>query len=253
MDYILDAVGVGVKFGRFVANRAINLRVKRNSIHALIGPNGAGKTTLFNALCGRVATSEGRIMFAGRDVTGLPVHRRVHAGMARSFQITTLFPQLSVRENLRLAAQGVHPLRALNFWASLEHIGTVSETADWLIERLGLQALAMRRVAELSHGRQRIIEVAMCMASRPQMLLLDEPTSGMGVDDLPLMHDLLQDLSQDHTIVYVEHNMHLVMSLSDRITVLFQGEVLLEGDPDEIRQDDRVRSVYLGERRHAAG
>jgi branched-chain amino acid transport system ATP-binding protein len=251
MEFILTTNGLGVRFGQFVANRNVNLKVKPNSIHALIGPNGAGKTTFFNALSGRVRAAEGAINFDGKDITHMPVNRRAHIGMARCFQITNLFQGLSTRENLRLAAQGMHPRRALNFWSRKEHIREASDIADRLIERLSLQKLAHSKVGELSHGRQRMLEVAMSLASQPRMLLLDEPTSGMGVDDIPMMRDLLLDLSQDHTILYVEHNMHLVMGLSDRITVLYQGEVLVEGAPDEIRGDDRVRRVYLGERQHA--
>jgi len=251
MDCILTARGLGVRFGQFVANRGIDLEVRPNSIHALIGPNGAGKTTCFNALTGRLLPSEGAVSFCGRDITRMPMNRRAHIGMARCFQITSLFQGLTARENLRVAAQGMRPLKALNFWSGKERIREASEIADGLIERLSLQKLANRKVSELSHGRQRLLEVAMSLASRPKMLLLDEPTSGMGVDDIPMMRDLLRELSRDHTILYVEHNMHLVMSLSDRITVLYQGEVLVEGTPDQIRGDDRVRRVYLGERHHA--
>lgn len=251
MEYILTTRDLGVRFGQFVANRGINLKVRENAIHALIGPNGAGKTTFFNALSGRLLPAEGSVTFGGRDITRMPVNRRTHIGMARCFQITNLFQGLTTRENLRLAAQGLHPRKAMNFWSRKEHISEASDMADSLIERLSLQKLAHSKVSELSHGRQRVLEVAMSLASQPKMLLLDEPTSGMGVDDIPMMRDLLQELSRDHTILYVEHNMHLVMALSDRITVLYQGEVLVEGTPGEIRDDDRVRRVYLGERQHA--
>ncbi len=251
MEYILSTRDLGVRFGQFVANRGINLNVRANSIHSLIGPNGAGKTTFFNALSGRLLPAEGSVTFDGRDITRMPANRRTHIGMARCFQVTNLFQGLTTRENLRLAAQGLHPGKALNFWSRKEHIRNASETADQLIERLSLQKLAQTKVSELSHGRQRMLEVAMSLASRPRVLLLDEPTSGMGVDDIPMMRDLLRNLIGDHTILLVEHNMHLVMAVSHRIAVLYQGEILVEGTPDEIRGDERVRRVYLGERKHA--
>ncbi|MDT3678892.1 MAG: ABC transporter ATP-binding protein [Burkholderiaceae bacterium] len=251
MACILSTRDLGVRFGQFVANRGINLNVQAHSIHSLIGPNGAGKTTFFNALSGRLLPAEGSVTFDGRDVTRMPVNRRVRIGMARCFQVTNLFQGLTTRENLRLAAQGMRPGKALNFWSRKEHIHEASETADELIERLSLQKLAHTKVSELSHGRQRMLEVAMSLASRPKLLLLDEPTSGMGVDDIPMMRELLQNLSSDHTILLVEHNMHLVMSVSHRIAVLYQGELLVEGTPDDIRGDERVRRVYLGERKHA--
>lgn len=251
MTYILETRNVGVRYGKFVVNRDINLRVLPNSIHALIGPNGAGKTTFFNALSGRIPVAEGHIEFEGKDITRSAMNHRAHVGIARSFQITNLFPHLTTYENLRIAAQGRFPRSAMNFWSGRERLRKASEVADRLIERLSLQRLADRAVGELPHGRQRILDVALSLASEPKLLLLDEPTSGMGVDDVPLMRDLILDLSQDHTIVYVEHNMHLVMSLSHKISVLFQGEILVEGTPDEIKSNDAVRRVYLGERSHA--
>lgn len=251
MDYVLETRNLGVRYGDFVANRDVTLRVAPYTIHALIGPNGAGKTTFFNALSGYAPVSMGSIHFMGRDITHLPRNKRLRTGMARSFQITSLLPCLTVQENLRVAAQGLHAASAFNFWGKARQTPLACEVADQIIERLALEKQAFLPVSKLSHGRQRILEVAMAMAARPKLLLLDEPTSGMGVDDLPLMKDLLQDLSKDHTIVYVEHNMSLVMSLSHKVTVLFQGEILVEGSPETIRQNESVRRVYLGERRHA--
>ncbi len=251
MDCILETRDLGVRYGDFVANRNVSLCVAPNTIHALIGPNGAGKTTFFNALSGYAPVSSGSIHFMGRDITHLPRNKRPGIGMARSFQITSLLPCLTVQENLRVAAQGLHAKASFNFWGKSRQTPLACNVADQIIERLALQQQAFLPISKLSHGRQRILEVAMAMAAQPKLLLLDEPTSGMGIDDLPLMRDLLQDLSEDHTIVYVEHNMSLVMSLSHKVTVLCQGEILLEGSPETIRQNESVRRVYLGERNHA--
>ncbi|MDO6564610.1 ABC transporter ATP-binding protein [Amphritea sp. 1_MG-2023] len=246
-DYILETDNLGLRYGAFAALGSVDLKIKRGSIHTVIGPNGAGKTTLFHCLTGERKPSSGHIQFAGQDVTHQAPHKRVAVGMSRSFQITSLFQNLSVRENLRLAAQGRDGLAALAFWYSDSHRREHLQKADEVIERIKLDKMANTYAGELSHGQQRVLEVGMALCSNPQMLLLDEPTSGMGVDDIPVMTQLISELGQDHTVMLIEHNMRLVMSISDRITVMHQGNILIEGEPEMVSGDERVKKAYLGE------
>jgi branched-chain amino acid transport system ATP-binding protein len=243
----LRASGLQMRYGKFTALAGVDLAVRERTVHSVIGPNGAGKTTLFHCLTGNRVPTGGRVEFEGREVTRLPSHRRTAIGMARSFQITALFQTLSVRENLRLAAQARHRWRAMAFWGRTDRLEEPRETAERLLSRLGLRDRAEVAAGELSHGQQRILEVGLAMAAKPRMLLLDEPTSGMGVDDIPAITELIRELGREHTILLIEHNMGIVMSLSDRITVMHQGQVLVEGAPEEIRADARVRTAYLGE------
>ncbi|MDR5774325.1 MULTISPECIES: ABC transporter ATP-binding protein [unclassified Caballeronia] len=243
---LLEARNVVKRYGKFAALTEVNLRIASHTVHSVIGPNGAGKTTLFHVLTGTVPITAGNIMFDGHDVTHEPDHRRVKRGIARSFQVTSLFANLTVRENLRLAAQGVDAKRALNAWTpprgALEH----RETVDAVLERLSLQRFASTFASALSHGQQRRLEVGMALAARPKAIFLDEPTSGMGIDDLDDMKQLIRSLRDDYTVVLIEHNMDIVMDISDTITVMQQGRVLVEGKPGDIRGDERVRTAYLG-------
>ena len=220
--------------------------MRANTVHSVIGPNGAGKTTLFHMLTGTKSVSGGKITFDGHDVTREPDYLRVRRGMARSFQVTSLFLSLPVRENLRLAAQGVDPAKALNCWRAPVGKLSSAQTVDAVIERIGMQRHAETPVGNLSHGQQRRLEVGMALAAQPKAIFLDEPTSGMGIDDLEEMKHLIQSLKRDHTVVLIEHNMNIVMDISDTITVMQQGRVLAEGLPNDIRNDDRVRKAYLG-------
>jgi branched-chain amino acid transport system ATP-binding protein len=243
---LLEARGVVKRYGKFAALSEVDLRIARNTVHSVIGPNGAGKTTLFHVLTGTVPITAGHITFDGEDITHEPDHRRVKRGIARSFQVTSLFSNLSVRENLRLATQGVDAKRALNPWTpprgALEHRVSV----DGILERLALQRHETTLAGALSHGQQRRLEVGMALAARPKAIFLDEPTSGMGIDDLDDMKQLIRGLRDDYTVVLIEHNMDIVMDISDTITVMQQGRVLVEGKPAEIRGDARVRQAYLG-------
>ena len=243
---LLEAVGIEKRYDSFAALSGVDLKVQPHTVHSVIGPNGAGKTTLFHMLTGTKPVSAGRIVFDGHDVTREPDHRRVRRGMARSFQVTSLFLSLTVRENLRLAAQGTRPAQALNCWAPASGPRSNAETVDRVLARLGLQALAEVLASQLSHGQQRRLEVGMALAARPQLIFLDEPTSGMGIDDLEDMKQLIRSLKDEHTVVLIEHNMNIVMDISDTITVMQQGRVLTEGLPQDIRRDERVRSAYLG-------
>ncbi|AGK49800.1 ABC transporter family protein [Burkholderia thailandensis MSMB121] len=245
-DAILEARGVVKRYGKFTALAGVDLRIAPRTVHSVIGPNGAGKTTLFHVLTGTVPISAGSIVFDGRDVTQEPDHRRVRRGIARSFQVTSLFQNLSVRENLRVAAQGVDARRALNAWKPPRGALAHDDTVDGVLERLALQRFAGTAAGALSHGQQRRLEVGMALAARPRAIFLDEPTSGMGIDDLDDMKALIRGLRDDYTVVLIEHNMGIVMDISDTITVMQQGRVLVEGSPGDIRGDERVRTAYLG-------
>ncbi len=246
-NFILETSDLGMAYGRFVALFGVDLKVQEGTIHAVIGPNGAGKTTLFHCLTGNRLPTSGRVMFRDADITRMPSHRRIGIGMSRSFQITSLFQNLSVRENLRLAAQGRHMVKAMNFWGSVEGYPEPLEISEELLDRLGLMDRADVIAGELSHGQQRILEVGMAMAAKPKMLLLDEPTSGMGIDDIPAMTRLIKELGHDHTVLLIEHNMDIVMSISSIISVMHQGRILVEGAPEMVQKDERVRTAYLGE------
>ena len=210
-------------------------------------PNGAGKTTLFHTLTGTVPITSGSIILDGEEISSLPGHRRIQRGLARSFQVTSLFQNLSVRENLRIAAQGRAASKALNGWRMAKPADAAWKIADELLERFNLAQVAERASGTLSHGQQRRLEVGMAMAARPKLLLLDEPTSGMGIDDIAEMKELISNLKHEgYAVLLIEHNMDIVMGISDTITVMQLGQVLVEGTPDRIRNDDRVRAAYLG-------
>jgi branched-chain amino acid transport system ATP-binding protein len=242
----LDAKGVGVTYGKFVALADVELTIRSNTVHSIIGPNGAGKTTLFHALTGRVKASSGSISLHGRNITSTTAEERVQLGIARSFQVTSLFPNLDVNENLRLAAQGKTPWQALAPWRSAESNHQAQETVDYVLERLKLMHVRSRAAGELSHGQQRRLEVGMAMASKPRIILMDEPTSGMGIDDIEDMKELIRDLGRDHTVLFIEHNMGIVMNISDTVTVMRAGRKLVEGAPAVVREDPEVQRAYLG-------
>jgi branched-chain amino acid transport system ATP-binding protein len=245
-DVILQATGVIKRYGKFTALAGVDLHIKQRTVHSVIGPNGAGKTTLFHTLTGTVPITAGKIVFDGSDVTDEPDHKRVRRGIARSFQVTSLFPNLTVRENLRLAAQGIAARRAFNAWRQPYGALAQTNTVDAVLERLALQRFGNVAAGALSHGQQRRLEVGMALAAKPKAIFLDEPTSGMGIDDIDDMKQLIRGLREDYTVVLIEHNMGIVMDISDTITVMQQGRVLLEGSPDVVRNDARVKRAYLG-------
>ncbi len=243
---LLEAIDVEKHYGKFAALGGVSLRVHANTVHSVIGPNGAGKTTLFHMLTGTKTVTGGRIIFDGHDVTHEPDYRRVQRGIARSFQVTSLFLSLSVRENLRLGAQGVAPIHALNPWHEPVGARALTQIVDAVLAKVGLADLADTPAGNLSHGQQRRLEVGMALSARPKAIFLDEPTSGMGIDDLDEMKRLILSLRDEHTVVLIEHNMNIVMDISDTVTVMQLGRVLAEGLPHDIRSDDRVRAAYLG-------
>jgi branched-chain amino acid transport system ATP-binding protein len=247
-DVILRTEKVGKLFGKFTALKDVSAEFRRGAITSIIGPNGAGKSTYFNLLSGAFAPSSGTVTFEGKDVTGLPQHRFAHMGIAKSFQITTVFPQLSTRENIRVASQAL--TSRYNIWTPRSRMTDLVAQADALLHRVGLWDKRDRLAGALGHGEQRALEIGMALASRPRLLLLDEPTAGMSPEETRTMMDLIVTLSGERTVILVEHKMKLVMGISDRLLVLHHGELLAEGTPDDIRHNETVKRVYLGQRAH---
>jgi branched-chain amino acid transport system ATP-binding protein len=234
------------KFGGITATDNLSLDVARGELHAIIGPNGAGKTTLISQLTGQLAPNSGSIHFGGRDVTRLPAYKRSHLGLARSFQITSLLRDFTAADNVALAAQA-HDGHSFYFWGNARKEKHLRDTARAALARVGLEARADVTVANLSHGEQRELELAVALATKPQLLLLDEPMAGLGVSESARMVELLKALRREVTIVLVEHDMDAVFALADRITVLVYGRVIASGLPADIRSNDEVKRAYLGE------
>jgi branched-chain amino acid transport system ATP-binding protein len=244
---VLDIRNVSKRFGSLVAVRDVSLAVAKGELRAIIGPNGAGKTTFFNLISGFFPPTTGSIWFDGRDITTVAAHQRVALGMARTFQITEIFPELSVFENIRIGAEatagyGLRPYLGGTAAAKISH--EVEET----LRIVGLEAKADRMVGELAHGDQRVAEIAMALSLNPHLLLLDEPTAGMGDQETYQITQLVRKLHREKncTIVLIEHDMRVVFHLADRITVLDQGALLAEGSPREIAANDAVQAAYLG-------
>jgi branched-chain amino acid transport system ATP-binding protein len=249
---VLHAQGLVKEFRGFRAVDGVDLDVADGSVHALVGPNGAGKTTLFNLLTGFLKPSAGRIQLGDRDLTGRRPEQVARLGVARSFQITSLFAQLTPREHLQLALAGGSGI-TWRFWRSDRALDRFSARAMELLDQVGLAAQAHIPAGTLAYGRKRALELALALALDPRVLLLDEPTAGMGVEDIDRTVDLVQKVREGRTVVLVEHNMNVVSRLADQVTVLQNGRVLAEGPYDEIRDDPRVIAAYLGEAPAEAG
>jgi branched-chain amino acid transport system ATP-binding protein len=245
---ILRTKAVGKTFGKFVALNNISAEFTKGAITSIIGPNGAGKSTYFNLLSGALAPTSGTVEFEGRDVTGLPQHHFAHMGVAKSFQITNVFPQLTTRENIRIGLQAL--VSRYDMWRPRARLVELTEQADELLALVGLREARERTAKTLAHGEQRALEIGMALASRPRLLLLDEPTAGMSPEETRTMMDLIVKLARERTVILVEHKMKLVLGISDRILVLHHGELLAEGTPLEVRQNEAVKRVYLGQREH---
>ena len=242
--HILATEGLGKRFGKFRALTDVTVAFPEGGITAIIGPNGAGKSTFFNLISGAFPPSEGRVLFRGRDVTGMAPHLFARAGIAKSFQITNVFPHLTVRENVRVAAQARRVRFAL--LADRRAFPELIERAEALLGEVGLGRHMDRLARELAHGEQRALEIAVALAAEPSLLLLDEPTAGMSPEETREMMDLVQRLAETRTLILVEHKMKMVMGLCRRLVVLHQGRLLAEGTPDAIRAHPEVRRVYLG-------
>jgi branched-chain amino acid transport system ATP-binding protein len=243
---ILEAEGLTKEFAGFRAVSGVNLKVKRGSIHALIGPNGAGKTTCFNLLTKFLAPSSGVIRFNGQNITAMRPADVAHLGLVRSFQISAVFPHLTVKENVRLSLQRRHHGSSFDFWRSDAALAAYDDEAHSLVNDVGLAAYADHLAIELSYGRKRALELATTIALNPELLLLDEPMAGMGREDVERTVDLIRTVAKSRTVLMVEHNLSVVASLSDRITVLARGQILAEGDYATVSQDPRVIEAYIG-------
>ena len=243
---ILVAHGIRKKFGEFVALNGVSVSFAKDRLSAIIGPNGAGKSTFFNVISGAFPPTSGRVSFEGRDITGLPQHAYARLGVAKSFQITNVFPRLTARENVRVAAQ--MRTKRFDMWTHRANIRELIEQADALLARVGILARRDALAQDLAHGEQRCLEIAMALACEPRLLLLDEPTAGMSPEETVTMMDLIVKLAQERTVILVEHKMKLVMGICQYLVVLHHGELLAQGAPDDIRANDEVKRVYLGQR-----
>jgi branched-chain amino acid transport system ATP-binding protein len=240
------------RFGGVIASDAITLDIPGGEFHAIIGPNGAGKTTLIGLLAGEIAAQGGAIRFDGEDISALSADRRSHLGLARSFQITSLFRDFTALDNVALAVQA-HSGHSFRFWNDARRDAGLRAPAQAALDRVGLGPRADMRVDRLSHGEQRQLEIAMALATRPRLLLLDEPMAGMGPDESARMVAMLRELKGGITILLIEHDMETVFALADRITVLVYGRIIASGDPATIRADAAVREAYLGEQEATHG
>src|SRR5207344_1578216 len=246
-DTILETRGLTKEFKGFVAVKNVSLSVRRGSIHALIGPNGAGKTTCFNLLTHFLEPTRGQILYNGREITGSSPSAIARMGLVRSFQISAVFPHLTVLENVRIALQSKLSRGAsYNFLTSEQSLKKLDQPARDLIEAVGLAEFAETPAVELPYGRKRALEIATTLALDPEMMLLDEPMAGMGHEDIDKIAALIKRISAKYTILMVEHNLSVVANLSDIITVLTRGQVLAEGNYAELSKDERVKEAYLG-------
>ncbi len=247
-EVLLQTHDLSRYFGGLKAVDGVHLSVRAGTVHAIIGPNGAGKTTLLNLISGVLRPTRGRVLFRGRDITGWPPHRLAHLGIGRSFQLTNLFPTLTVLEHVRLASQAATALGRV-WWRDHRAYPDLFERAQAVLARVGLLERGHLPAGALPHGDQRRLELALLLAQDPLLLLLDEPTSGLSAEQVPAFMDLIRSIARDgnKTIVLVEHNMRVVMGLSDVITVMHQGRVLAEGPPDAIATNETVQQAYLGE------
>jgi branched-chain amino acid transport system ATP-binding protein len=246
-EIILETINLRKEFDALVAVDDVSIKVKQHSLHSIIGPNGAGKTTFFNLLSGNLDPTRGSVIFKGRNITNQPVHRTIHSGIGRSFQITNIFPNLTVFENIRLASQALGK-NNLNFYQNAEKFEEINQRTWEVAALVGLESQAGILARILPHGDQRKLELGMILAPDPEVLLLDEPTAGMAAEQVPELINLIQEIQQSgkKTVLLVEHNMNVVMSISDTITVMHQGKVLAEGTPAEITADTEVQTAYLG-------
>ena len=245
---ILETQDLRKAFGGLVAVAGVSMKVQAHTLHTIIGPNGAGKTTFFNLLSGNIRPTSGQVLYKGQDITERPAHRRAHLGIGRSFQITNVFPTLTVLENVRLAAQAVGG-DSYKFWQHHRHFRQYAEQAAVIVAQVGLAGQSALPARLLPHGGKRKLELGILLAADPDLLLLDEPTAGMAREEIPMLMEVIQSIRDagNKTIILVEHKMDLVMNVSDRISVMHQGALLAEGTPLEIAGNKMVQAAYLGD------
>lgn len=247
-EALLEVRNLSRRFAAVDALKGVNFSVAAGEVHALIGPNGAGKTTFIHHVSGALQPDSGSVHFAGQDITGLSMHQRVAAGMARSYQITNVFPSLSVLDNVALAVQGrADAGSSFRFWKAVDRDKRLFAEAQDFLAQVGLPDAAQRIAGNLAHGEQRALELAMALATQPKMLLLDEPMAGAGPEESARMVELIEHLARHVTILLVEHDMDAVFRLADRISVLVNGSLIFTGTPEEVRSHPEVRRAYLGD------
>jgi len=242
---VLSARGLGKDFAGFTAVNNVDLDVEHARIHALIGPNGAGKTTVFNLLTKFLQPTRGQITLLGQDITNTKPDKVARMGLVRSFQISAVFPHLTVRENVKVALQRPAGL-AVQFWLPLSSLDRLDTRADQLIEQLGLARWRDHRAADLSYGRKRVLEIATTLALDPEVLLLDEPMAGMGQEDVAMVAGIIRDVAAERAVLMVEHNLSVVANICHHVTVLQRGEIIAAGDYAAVSADPRVRTAYMG-------
>jgi branched-chain amino acid transport system ATP-binding protein len=246
MHSVLRTESLVKRYGGLLVTDDVSLDIRTGELHAVIGPNGAGKTTLINQLSGELFSNQGKVLFSGKDVSSLPIHRRAQMGLLRSYQITSIFEDFSVRENAVLAALGAKE-HAFHFWRPMLGRRALVRVAEEALQAAGLKDRAAMPAADLAYGERRQLELAMALAAQPKFLLLDEPMAGMSVQESGAVVNLLKGLKGRYSILLIEHDMEAVFALADRITVLVYGRVMFTGTPDEIRDNPDVKAIYLGE------
>jgi len=242
---IIETKKLSKDFGALRAVNEVDLTVDPGQIHSIIGPNGAGKTTLFNLLTGFLSPSRGRVFFNGLEITNLPPFAISKLGIGRSFQITSIFPDLTVLENIRIAIQS-RTKASFHFLISLQKLRVLEEKAEQILQKIGLEDKKEMLSRNLSHGEKRILDIGIGLATEPCLLLLDEPASGLTREEISMVIKLVKEVSDHVTIILIEHNIDVVLSISDKITVLHQGSVIAEGHPELIQKDEKVQEAYLG-------
>lgn len=244
---LLKIIGLTKDFGALRALDHLNLEVQEGSLHSVVGPNGAGKTTLFNLISGFIKATEGKVEFKQREITHLPAHQMARLGIRRSFQVITLFPELTALENIRLAIQAREKERFSFLRKASDLKGLLAQSYE-ILRTLGLAEKAEYKASELSHGEQRLLDIGVAMAGEGILLLLDEPTSGLAHDEIPMMAGIIKRLTPKHTVLLIEHRVDMVLSISDTITVIDFGRVIAQGPPEVIQKSEEVSRAYLGVR-----